>query len=244
MGTHFRGWQRQDGIVSVQETLENVLYNFTGKKISAIGCGRTDAGVHASHYALHIDVENPLSQNAQFTLNKMLPDSISVKAIFLVEPNCHAQFSAVERSYTYHIHTIKNPFIASTSALYLEPKLDTKLMQQATALIPQYTDFRAFCLTPDKHNNTICKVSEASFYANKSGDKFQFNITANRFLRGMVRTLVGKLIELGAGRMTLNTFEHHLKTGEAFQFLNQAYPQGLYLSDVVYPDIDIEDSET
>lgn len=261
LGTSYRGWQRQNGVVSVQELIESALLTILGEKANAVGCGRTDAGVHASQYCFHFDISSTRqmteSENItfQYILNKELPEDISVFDIIPVEPNFHAQHNATLRTYHYFFHTVKDPFLANVSALYLNMEFDFDLMQKAVDLIPKINsegltlsgtltgsghDFRAFCTTPEKHSSTLCRIESVQLQKNKEGTRFSFTISADRFLRSMVRTIAGKLIEIGIGRMSPEEFELHLLSGKSFKFQNQAYPQGLFLSRVVYPGIELE----
>lgn len=233
-GTRYHGWQRQKNVDSVQESIETALSNVSKTKISVIGCGRTDAGVHASEYFFHINVRNMPKANMVYILNKELPDDITAFDCFRVGYNIHAQFSAEERSYTYRIHTHKDPFKSELSAYYDLNNLKPELVQEATAALIGDKDFKAFCLRAEKHKSTRCSVRSASFNQVGNGT-YEFRITADHFLRGMVRIIVGKLLELGQNRMSQEEFRMHLETGRAFKFINQAYPQGLYLSHIRYP---------
>ncbi|MFB6319420.1 tRNA pseudouridine(38-40) synthase TruA [Saccharicrinis sp. FJH54] len=234
-GTAYHGWQKQKGVVSVQETIESALHKILQTNLHIVGCGRTDTGVHASRYFFHLDTDKTLKPDLLFVLNKELPDDISVNDIFPVSHNLHAQFSAKERSYCYYIHTTKDPFLSELSACYDLKGFDIKNVQEAARHLTGVHNFRAFCVTPARHSNTECVVKHALFAENKQEDGYTFQITADHFLRGMIRITVGKLIEIGLGRMTVSEFDHHLNSGERFKFLNQAYPQGLFLSDVKYP---------
>lgn len=238
-GTDYHGWQRQPEHISVQEVLEDTLSKMLKKKTNCIGCGRTDAGVHASQFFCHIVVEKAFDFDPVFRLNKMLPEDISIFEIMPVGEKFHAQHGAAARTYTYLIHTVKNALLSGLST-YCSPKgLDFEKMKTAAAVLPNYLDFKAMCKHPDFYNSTICRVSAARISVSENGKKLRFDITANRFLRGMVRLLVGNILEVGYGRMELEKFEHHLQSGETPKFYKAAPPQGLYLSGVKYPDLDI-----
>ncbi|MFC0878690.1 tRNA pseudouridine(38-40) synthase TruA [Saccharicrinis sp. FJH2] len=233
-GTAFHGWQKQHGVQSVQETIEMALSNVLKQEVYIAGCGRTDAGVHASQYYFHLDFNEELQPDFLFVINKELPEDISVHKIFEAERNLHAQFSAIQRTYTYKIHTAKNPFLSELSAYYPLENFNVSEVRKAVKLLTGMLNFKAFCITPAKHSNTVCTIYSASFTEDPGLNAYVFRISADHFLRGMIRIIVGKLIEIGSGRMTVAELEHHLNTGERFKFMNQAYPQGLYLSEIKY----------
>lgn len=235
-GTNYRGWQRQPNVLSVQEKLETEINRILKINTFIVGCGRTDAGVHAGEFYFHLDVEKKWDFDLKYRLNKVLPPDIVIYDILRVADTAHAQFDATARTYRYLIHTFKAPFMNDISAWYDE-KLDFEKMKTAAALLPTYNDFHAFCKTPDKHNHTICDVMSAQLVVSANQKNIQFEITANRFLRGMVRIIMHRLIEVGTGRWTVEKFEYHLSTKERPQFTNFAHSQGLYLAKVHYPFI-------
>jgi len=228
----------------VQEVLETTLAKLLKTEVGINGCGRTDAHVHASQYFFHADIERDLDERFFFLLNKNLPDDIAVFDIIPMQGLCHARFDAVQRGYDYFIHTYKDPFLSGFSSLYLNPKLDLDKMKVAVALLPKYKDYRAFCKMPDKLDNTICNVSSAGLFVNADGDKIRFQISANRFLGKMVRIIIGRLLEIGEGKMSVDQFEHHLVSGETPKIIIPAHPQGLYLSKISYRYLDIAPSTT
>lgn len=203
-------------------------------KVSAVGCGRTDAGVHASDYYFHINVNHDNVENIIGVFNNNLPDDIVVYDIKEIPRGFHAQYSAKNRTYTYYIHTLKNPFLSDVSSYYDLEDFDLDKVKKVLGLLKRYTDFKAFCLRPEKHKSTLCHVQDVSFKKRTDERGFVFTITADHFLRGMVRIIVGKLIETGKGKLNISDFKHHLSEGTPFRFLNQAYPQGLYLSKISY----------
>jgi len=151
----------------------------------------------------------------------------------------HARFDAIQRSYDYFIHNYKDPFLSGFSSLYLENNLDLDKMKAAIQLLPKYNDYRAFCKMPDRIDHTICHVSKAQLFTDKSGDRVRFHISANRFLSKMVRIIVGRLLEIGNGTMSVYEFEHYLVDKITPQIIIPAHPQGLYLSKVTYPYLDL-----
>jgi tRNA pseudouridine38-40 synthase len=239
-GTHYRGWQRQIDAISIQQVFEENLSLVFKNNITCIGCGRTDAEVHASQYFFHIDVTENWNFDLLSRLNIMLPRDIAVFDIIKVEENSHAQFDANSRTYDYFIHTFKDPFLNELSSLYIERNLDLAKMQTAANLLKNHNDFRAFCLTPDKGTTTICNITEANIFCDKNRDKIRFQFTSNRFLRGMVRIIVRMLLEIGKGKLSIDEFENYLISKEIKTEQKLAFPQGLYLSKVTYPFIDIK----
>ncbi|BDS12461.1 tRNA pseudouridine(38-40) synthase TruA [Aureispira anguillae] len=239
-GTHYRGWQRQPNVRSVQEVLETKLAQALKlPAITIIGCGRTDAGVHASQFFFHTDLAVPLRENFVFVMNKILPPSIAIFEIITIDSNLHARFSAVERVYDYFIHNQKDPFTNDISSLYVDYELDLNKMKKAVALLPKYKDYKAFCKQPDLHNTTLCDVRSAKLFCTKDHKKIRFQITANRFLRGQIRILVQKLLEIGTDKYSIDEFEQNLATQQRPQLIRPAHPQGLFLSKIVYPGLDL-----
>ena len=239
-GNNYRGWQRQKNVITIQEIFEKSLKLVLKEDIPCLGCGRTDAGVHAAQYFFHINVKNEIKSDLVFILNKMLPKDIAVFDIIKMSDDKHAQFSATERTYDYFIHTSKDPFLESLSSFYLLKNLDIDKMKKAASLILNYSDFRALCKTPDKHNNTICDIKSVKLFVDKRGEKFRFQITANKFLKSMIRILVYRLLEIGEDKLSIEEFEYNLKNKKELKFINLAYPQGLYLSKIAYPFLDIK----
>lgn len=203
-----------------------------------MGCGRTDAMVHASQFFFHIDAD-PWDFDMLFRLNKVLPHDIAIFDIIPVEENQHARFDATQRRYDYFLHTYKDPFLNQLSALYLERNLNLEEMKKATALLTRYDDFRAFCKTPDDYNHTICRVTHAALYADVNGDKIRFQISANRYLGRMIRIIMGRLLAIGRGDITVTEFESYLINKIPPNTFEVAYAQGLYLSKVTYPFLDV-----
>ncbi|MGH1336335.1 MAG: tRNA pseudouridine(38-40) synthase TruA [Aureispira sp.] len=244
-GLQYHGWQRQTNLSSVQQVIEDTLAKVLRlPKVIILGCGRTDAGVHASQYFFHVDLPQPLRENLFFILNKNLPADIAVFDILPVDDNLHARYSAKARSYDYFINRNKDPFLRDQSALYLAEELDLAAMQRAVALLPQYNDYAAFCKQPELHNTTFCYVERAELWQADQGQRLRFHITANRFLRGQIRILVRKLLDIGMGRYTIEAFEQALKTGQRPETIYPAHPQGLFLSKVVYEGLEMDNSST
>ncbi len=219
--------------------METALGQILKIPVAITGCGRTDAKVHASQFFFHVDIEQAWDFDLLFRLNKILPDDIAAFEIIPMQGLPHARFDATQRTYDYFIHTYKDPFLTNASALYLEKNLALDKMRDATSLLPRYNDYIALCKTPANYRTTICNVTSATLYSDGSGDKLRFQISANRFLGKMVRIIVGKLLEIGRGELSVEEFESYLITKEPPKTIEPAYPQGLYLSKVSYPFLDV-----
>jgi len=225
--------------MNVQGVLEKALTDILKTPVFIIGCGRTDAQVHASQFFFHMDVEQPWDFDLMFRLNKLLPGNIAVFDIIPMDGLQHARFDAVQRSYDYFIHTYKNPFLNGLSSFYLLDKLDFDKMTQAAAILPKYKDYRAFCTSPDKYEHTLCYVRSASFSVGENGDHLRFQISSNRFLSKMIRIIMGQLLKIGKGLLSVDEFESYLIHNKTPDLITPAHPQGLYLSKVTYPYLNL-----
>lgn len=205
-GTGYHGFQVQPHDTSVQEELQNALSTILRQPIEVVGAGRTDAGVHARQMAAHfdIDTEQDTAQLA-YRLNRILPRDIAVQSVQRVDDDLHARFSATKRTYHYYIHTSKNPFLRQYS-WETHFQLDFELMNEAASHLLQVDDFGAFCKSHTDVKTTLCHVTEAR-WVQTAPDAWYFVISANRFLRNMVRAVVGTLIEVGRHRMTIAEFD-------------------------------------
>ena len=204
-GTRFHGWQIQPNGISVQGELQRGLSLLLRQEIIVTGAGRTDAGVHASMMVAHFDYVGELDcRQLAYKLNKLLPQDIAVQKVEQVSDDLHARFSATSRTYYYHIHTKKSPFERHYSCELHYP-LDFDKMNEAARILMEYEDFGAFCKSHADVKTTLCHVTKAEWHQTSSFTWY-FEITANRFLRNMVRAVVGTLIEVGRGRMTLDDF--------------------------------------
>lgn len=238
-GTRYSGWQIHPGVLNVQQVLQMALSQILKTPITINGCGRTDAQVHASQFFFHMDVEKDWKFDLLFRLNKLLPNDIAVFDIIPMEGQPHARFDAIARSYDYFIHTYKDPFLSDLSSYYPYPDLDIEQMKKAVNLLPLYNNYKAFCKSPDRNDHTICNVTSASLNIGSNGNRLHFQITANRFLSKMVRTIVGRLLDIGCGKLSVAEFESYLINPDSEATITPAYPQGLYLSKVTYPYLDI-----
>ncbi|MCX2485461.1 tRNA pseudouridine(38-40) synthase TruA [Pedobacter sp. MR2016-24] len=238
-GSQYGGWQRQPGVMNVQGVIEHALSQIFKTNIAINGCGRTDAQVHASQFFFHMDLETEWDFDLVFRLNKVLPRNIAVFDIIPMEGLPHARFDAVQRSYDYFLHTYKDPFLNGLSSYYLLKDLKFDQMKAAVDLLPNYRDYRSFCTSPDKYEHTLCYVRSASLMMDENGDKLRFQISANRFLGKMIRIIMGQLLKIGKGTLSVDEFESYLINKQTPALITPAHPHGLYLSKVTYPFLDL-----
>ena len=232
-GTRYHGWQIQPNGVTVQSELERCLSLLLREKVSVTGAGRTDAGVHARRMAAHFDTDAELDC-AMLTrkMNGLLTQDIAVYSVEPVDSEMHARFSATLRTYHYYVHTRKNPFLNQFS-LELHYQLDYQLMNEAAAILMEYEDFGAFCKAGSDVKTTICHVSKAAWHQT-SPTEWYFEIAANRFLRNMVRAVVGTLVEVGRHRMSLDEFRLVIEGKKRTQAGESMPAKALFLEDVIY----------
>lgn len=234
-GNGYHGWQVQPNGISVQGVLNKSISTILQvTDLNVVGAGRTDAGVHASMMVAHFDLEDKqINDISKFlsNLNSILPCDIAVQKIWPVSLDLHARFSAKSRTYKYYVTLDKNPFATQLSARIIG-NLDFEEMNKASKCLLNYTDFTSFSKlhTDTKTNN--CKITEASW--NKEGEFWVFTITADRFLRNMVRAVVGTLFEVGRGKMTVDSFCEIIEKRDRCAAGTSAPPQGLYLYDIKY----------
>lgn len=231
-GTPFVGWQRQPSGDSVQSCLEDALSILFRKPLSIVGAGRTDAGVHAHQLFAHVDLDEHVDQDLTFRLNKLLPKEIAVRNIIAVAQDAHARFDAVSRSYRYHITTQKNPFLQKRSYQFAKP-LDLDLMNQAAKILINHEDFKCFSKSKTDVKTYVCDIQQVHWQQN--GSELVFFIQANRFLRNMVRSIVGTLIEVGLRKISISDFEAILASRDRSQAGYSVPAHGLYLEKVNYP---------
>lgn len=232
-GARYCGWQIQPHSPSVQEELERCLTLKTGQKISVTGCGRTDTGVHARNYYAHFDVETPIAncQDLVYRLNVFLPPDIVLYKIWEVPADIHARFNAVSRTYHYYISRQKNPF-HQQDAYFLYGDLDVEKMQQAADLLFNYHDFTSFSKLHTQVKTNDCKIMEARWF--ELDGLLVFRIRADRFLRNMVRAIVGTLLEVGKGRMTLEQFKEVIEKKNRCSAGESVPAHALFLEAVEY----------
>jgi len=202
------------------------------KPISVVGAGRTDAGVHARQLFAHVDLDDQVDQNLKFRLNKLLPKEIAANSILEVTDDAHARFDATGRRYSYHITTQKDPFLEKRS-YYFSKSLDIKLMNQAATVMLDHDDFKCFSKSRTDVKNYLCDIQQA--YWEQNGNDLVFFIEANRFLRNMVRAIVGTLIEVGLKRISIDDFKSVLHSRDRSKAGYSVPAHGLYLEKVYYP---------
>ena len=238
-GTSFHGSQRQPNGVTVQETMEQALTMIFREELSLTFAGRTDAGVHAREMYAHFDLpdtENAIScmKNLKFRLNGILPDSIAIFDIFRVTDDAHARFSAKRRTYEYHVIDHKDPFL-SPYATRLRTPLDYHAMNEAAQYLIGRQDFASFCRTHTDVKTTICDLTQAEWKELGNGHAV-FTISADRFLRNMVRAVVGTLFQVGQGRMSKEQFAEVITLHNRCSAGDSAPAKGLYLTQIQYPE--------
>lgn len=234
-GTNYHGWQVQNNAPSVQGELQCALSAILRKGITVTGAGRTDTGVHSLYYVAHFDVNDPVDDTKElcYHLNAMLPKDIAVKSIFKVKDDAHARFSAIEREYKYFMRNDKDPFSRETSWQYYV-SLDTDAMNEAAEWLLRFDDFTSFAKLDSGNKTNICKVVHAKW--EREGDCLVFTIRADRFLRNMVRAIVGTLVDVGRGKITPAQFGELIAAKDLSLSGTSAPAQGLFLSNVVYPE--------
>ncbi|MDA3883791.1 MAG: tRNA pseudouridine(38-40) synthase TruA [Bacteroidales bacterium] len=233
-GTAFHGWQKQPNDISVQGIVEDTLSQILCEKINLIGAGRTDAGVHAECFYAHFDTDVSFDLNRlKHSLNTMLPSDIGIYRVFPVCSSMHARFSAVSRTYQYTICRIKNPFLIDT-AMVLYADLDIQKMNEAAALLYKYQDFTSFSKLHTDVNNNNCSIYSAEW--KKIDSTYVFTISANRFLRNMVRAIAGTLIDVGLHKIDVETVAEIIESQSRQKAGKSVDARGLSLVDIVYPE--------
>ena len=239
-GKSYHGWQRQPNAISVQEVLEEVFSTLTGDEKFLVAAGRTDTGVHAKQMYAHFEsdkIEDTV--DLVFRLNSFLPEDISVKRIFEVSAEAHARFNATERTYEYWLVQQKNPFYSDT-AHYVNRQLDIQKMNKAAKMLLEYTDFECFSKSQTDVKTYLCDLKKAKWQATE--DCLVFSITADRFLRNMVRAVVGTLLEVGLGKWTIDDVKYILESKDRSKAGTSVPAKGLYLVDIKYPEKIIKSS--
>ncbi len=231
-GTNYHGWQCQPNANSIQETLNTAFSIIFNAEINIMGAGRTDTGVHAQEMFGHFNFENNFDiQNSIHKLNSFLPKDIVIFDIIPVHDEAHARFDATQRTYEYHINTVKNVFQTDGSWCYHQ-NLNIELMNLAAAELKNYTDFECFSKVNTDVNTFNCVISEA--FWNKENDQLIFTISADRFLRNMVRAIVGTLINIGLEKITLEDFKSIIESKDRSKAGFSVPAHGLYLTRISY----------
>jgi tRNA pseudouridine38-40 synthase len=231
-GTHYHGWQYQPNASSVQETMNKAVSVMLHAPINLMGAGRTDTGVHAKEMFAHFDFESSFDiPKLVHKLNSYLPKDIVVFAIIPVHDEAHCRFDALKRTYEYHIHTFKNPFLDGQSC-YFHQQLDLDLMNEAAKLLFEHTDFQCFSKVNTDVNTFDCTIFEANWKQENS--RLVFTISANRFLRNMVRAIVGTLVNVGLHKITLVDFNTIIESKSRDKAGFSVPAHGLYLTEIEY----------
>ena len=233
-GTNYHGWQIQPNAVTVQELLDSALSTVLRKPIETTGCGRTDTGVHAAQFFAHLDSKALGSGHQALvnSLNGILPPDIAIKRFIDIHPDAHARFDATQRSYQYHIHFGKDPFKLNRS-WELRDKPDIALMNAAAAIMLGYTDFSCFSKSNTQTFTNNCKIVRAEWVESEGG--LVFHISADRFLRNMVRAIVGTLIAIGRKELEPEAIRQIIESKNRSKAGTSVPACGLYLTEVKYP---------
>ncbi|MBE9464662.1 tRNA pseudouridine(38-40) synthase TruA [Dyadobacter subterraneus] len=234
-GTNYSGWQKQNNAISVQQKLDEALTLILRETIESVGSSRTDTGVHAEQQYAHFDTIQPVKDCDVLTyrLNSLLPFDIAVHRVFVVEDTAHSRFDAIYRRYEYRIVKRKNPFLFNESHIF-HKQLNIQLMNEAALLLFKYKNFESFSKLHTQVNNFLCEITEAEWF--EKGGILIFSVKSNRFLRGMVRALVGTLLEVGTGKKSIGDFEKIIQAQDRSKAGAQAPAEGLFLVEVGYPE--------
>lgn len=233
-GSDFHGWQRQNNAHTVQEEVETALSTMLRQTISIMGSGRTDTGVHCEQQFFHTDIPTKIeTQDFKHKLNSFLPNSVAINQIRAVTDEAHARFDALSRTYQYRIVKQKNPFLNLLTHFYPRP-LDIEEMNKAATHLIGQKDFECFSKVKTDVNNFVCNIGEAKWHEN--GDVLMFEITANRFLRGMVRAIVGTMLQVGSGKIDSQNILALIDSKNRKNAGSAAPAKGLFLTKVEYPD--------
>lgn len=231
-GAGYHGWQSQPNALTVQQEMEQAFETLLQEPIALTAAGRTDAGVHASFMVAHFDTSNSLPENLCFLLNQYLSDAISIDRIQNVSDSAHARFDALSRTYQYTISSVKNPF-RYPYQYYIKDSLDLAQMNASAALLLEYEDFECFSKVNTDVKTFMCQIEKAHWERHEN--QYIFTIKANRFLRNMVRAIVGTLIEIGQGKRTLDSLHKTLRSKDRSQAGYSVPAHALFLTNIEYP---------
>jgi len=231
-GTHYHGWQIQPNANSIQEEINKAISTILQEDIMIVGAGRTDAGVHASQMYAHFDTVKAISKDYVYRFNSLLPNDIVIVDLISVKDEAHARFDAIKRSYEYKIFLGRNPFLLDTTWQLHHTNLDISLMNEAAILLLNYQDFECFSKVKTDVNNFICIVNNASWSLEE--EYLTFYISANRFLRNMVRAIVGTLVEVGLRKTSLEDFKSIIESKNRSNAGLSVPAKGLFLTEVTY----------
>jgi len=233
-GTDFHGWQIQPDSDTVQERIDKALSTLLRQQIATTGCGRTDTGVHASQFFAHFDTDTPPDSTEQlrYQLNAILPYSIRIYEVIKVSDEAHARYDAHSRTYGYYLHRNPSPF-RNNYTTHFAREVDVDEMNCAADLCIAHSDFACFSKTGGQQNSTTCRILECCWEERQ--DELRFTVTANRFLRGMVRAMVGTMLDVGMKKISMDEFQEILNDGDRTKAGESAPAKGLFLEQVTYP---------
>ena len=234
-GKSYHGWQKQINSITVQEKIEEALSILLKERIEVFGAGRTDAGVHAKQMVAHFDISKGVENLKKiiFNLNKFLPNDISVKSLKSVKNDAHARFDAISRTYKYQMNKEKDVFF-DQYGYYINYSLNKKKIKEAIKIIKSNQDFKCFTKSKTDVKNYICDILDVKWI--ESEKEYIFEITANRFLRNMVRSIVGTLIDIGSGKISINHFIEIIKSKDRSMAGYSVPAKGLFLTKINYPE--------
>lgn len=231
-GKKYHGWQSQPDANSIQEEINKAISVVLQEEIIVLGAGRTDTGVHAEQMFAHFDTENELDINYVFKFNSVLPEDIVIHTLEKVKEDAHARFDAVSRSYQYKIWLGRNPFLLDSTWQIHYQKLDVNAMNEAAKLLLEYENFQAFSKVKTEVKTYNCDVTEATWVQN--GNELTFHISANRFLRNMVRAIVGTLVDVGKHKISTQEFRNIIVSRDRSKAGLSVPAKGLYLTEITY----------
>ena len=232
-GKNYAGWQNQINAVGIQSVIENALSQIFRTPVKIIGSGRTDTGVHGEQQFFHCDLEKAFDHESMIIkMNSFLPRDIVVKTIRKVKPDASARFDALERTYNYRITRKRNPFLEGLAWHFFRP-VNVQTMNKAAALLVGEQDFQCFSKVNTDVNHFLCNIKRAHW--REEGELLEFTITANRFLRGMVRSIVGTLLDVGSGKTSIEQFQDIIASKDRKRAGHNVAPQALYLTKIKYP---------
>jgi tRNA pseudouridine38-40 synthase len=233
-GTNYHGWQFQPNAITIQELVNKALSTLLKSTINVVGAGRTDAGVHAIEFYAHFDVVNEIkTEDLVYKANAILPDDIVIYSIIETDNNLHARFDATSRSYEYHIYLGRNPFKIDTTWQLVHKKLDIVAMNEVAKLLLNYENFKSFSRSNTDVRTYNCNITKAEWLLDETN--LIFYITADRFLRNMVRAVVGTLLDVGQGKTSLNDFKNIIESKNRSNAGPSVPAKGLFLTKITYP---------
>jgi len=241
-GTHYAGWQIQPDVKTVQGTIEKELSTIYNEPVSIMGCGRTDRGVHATDYYAHADIGGAISlDQLSYKLNRMLPSDISCRRIYEMPESAHARFDATSRKYIYDLHFNKDPFVTQYSTYFPNgDKLDLTMLHKVADVIKETEEFGTFCKLHGADTHMRCDIIESYWEIGEQPSAISYHIRANRFLRGMVRLIVGSSLAVAQGQVSITELKAYIDKGTRSPLMKSAPPEGLALSEITYdhPNLD------